>query len=119
MEICGGLITAYQHGVWAARSSIRVCKSCKKTETDEQRRTAQLMMELMGDSQLMPMANRRAPAPSARFTTRRGSREEKVELENLNVLRSQKRSGGYVAGKRYFDLSWDQRRGFATLTPPP
>ena len=35
--ICGGLITAIQHRVWVARS--RVCKSCKKTESDEQRRT--------------------------------------------------------------------------------
>ena len=28
--ICGGLITAAQHGVWAAKSGVRVCKSCKK-----------------------------------------------------------------------------------------
>ena len=53
--ICGGLITAIQHGVWVARSGVRVCKSCKKTESNEQRRTAQLLMDLMGDSQSMPM----------------------------------------------------------------
>ena len=61
--ICGGLITAFQHGVWVARSGVQVCKSCKKTESDEQLRTAHLLMELMGDSQSMPMNNRRAPSP--------------------------------------------------------
>ena len=84
--ICGGLITAFQHGVWAVRSGAWVCRSCKKTESDEQLRTAQLLMELMGDSQSMPMNNRRAPAPHARYTVRRGNKEEKVELETMNVL---------------------------------
>ena len=46
VEICGGLITAFQHGVWVARSGVRVCKSCRKTESDEQLRTAQLLMDL-------------------------------------------------------------------------
>ena len=80
LGICGGLITAIQHGAWIARSGVRVCKSCKKTESDDQRRTAQLLMDLMGDSQSMPMNNRRAPPPHVRYTTRFGNREEKVEL---------------------------------------
>ena len=84
--ICGGLITAIQHGVWVARSGVRVCKSCKKTESDEQRRTAQLLMDLMGDSQSMPMNNRRAPPPEVRYTSRHGHKEEKVELESLNRI---------------------------------
>ena len=79
--ICGGLITAVQHGVWVTRSGVRVCKSCKKTESDEQWRTAQLLMDLMGDSQSMPMNNRRAPPPEVRYTSRNRNREEKVELE--------------------------------------
>ena len=85
--ICGGLITAAQHGVWAARSGVRVCKSCKKpTETDEQLRTAQLLVELMGDAQSMPMNNRRRPPPpNVRYTAGLG-KEEKVELETMNVL---------------------------------
>ena len=85
MGICGGLITAIQHGVWFAKSGVRVCKSCKKSESDEQLRTAQLLMELMGDSQSMPMNNRRAPPPptGVRFTARNGNQEEKVELEPL------------------------------------
>ena len=85
--ICGGLITAAQHGVWAAKSGVRVCKSCKKTtETDEQLRTAQLLVELMGDAQSMPMNNRRGPPPNVRYTARQGNKEEKVELETMNVL---------------------------------
>ena len=42
-------------------------------------------MELMGDSQSMPMNNRRAPPPptGVRFTDRNGNQEEKVELELL------------------------------------
>ena len=84
--ICGGLITVFQHGVWAARSGVRVCKSCKKTESDEQLRTAQLLMELMGDSQSMPMNNRRAPTRNVRFTARKGNKEEKVESETMNML---------------------------------
>jgi len=83
--ICGGLITAFQLGVWVARSGVRVCKSCKKTESDEQLRTAHLLMEL-GDSQSMPMNNRRAPPPNVRYTTRHGHKEEKVEMETLNAL---------------------------------
>jgi len=83
--ICGGLITAFQHGAWVARSGVRVCKSCKKTESDEQLRTAHLLMEL-GDSQSMPMNNRRAPRPNVRYTTRQGHKEEKVEMETLNAL---------------------------------
>ena len=83
--ICGGLITAFQQGVWVARSGVRVCKSCKKTESDEQLRTAHLLMEL-GDSQSMPMNNRRAPRPNVRYTTRQGHKEEKVEMETLNAL---------------------------------
>ena len=79
--ICGGLITAVEHGAWIARSGVRVCKSCKKTESDKQRRTTQLLMNLMGDSQSMPMNNRRAPPPEVRYTTRQRNREEKVELE--------------------------------------
>ena len=85
--ICGGLITAVQHGVWAAKSGVRVCKSCKKTtETDEQLRTAQLLVELMGDAQSMPMNNRRGPPPNVRYTSRQGNKEEKVELETMNML---------------------------------
>ena len=80
--ICGGLITAFKHRVWVARSGVRVCKSCKKTESDEQLRTAQLLMDLMGDSQ----SNRRAPPPNVRYTTRQGHKEEKVEMETLNTL---------------------------------
>ena len=85
--ICGGLITAAQHGVWAAKSGVRVCKSCRKTtETDEQLRTAQLLVELMGDAQSMPMNNRRGPPPNVRYTARQGNKEEKVELETMNML---------------------------------
>ena len=73
---CGGLITAIQHGVWVAKSGVRVCKSCKKTESDEQGRTAQLLMDLMGDSQSMPMNNRRAPPPEIRYTSRSENRED-------------------------------------------
>ena len=81
--ICGGLITAFQHGAWAARSGVRVCKSCKKTQSDEELRTAHLLMELMGDSQSMPMNNRRAPPPDVRYTSRFGNKEEKVEITEL------------------------------------
>ena len=64
--ICGGLITAFQHGAWAVKSGAKLCKSCKrKTPSDEELRTANLLMELMGDSQSMPMNNRRA-APDVR-----------------------------------------------------
>ena len=35
--ICRGLIMAIHHGVWVAKSGVRVCKSCKKTESDERR----------------------------------------------------------------------------------
>ena len=81
------IITAAQHGVWAARSGVRVCKSCRKTtESDEQLRTAQLLMELMGDSQSMPMNNRRGPPPNVIYTARQGNKEEKVELETMNML---------------------------------
>ena len=82
--IFGGLITAIQHRVWVAKSGVRVCKSCKKAESDEQRRTAQ--MDLMGDSQLMPMNNRRAPPSEVRYTSRNRHKEEKVELEPLNRI---------------------------------
>ena len=112
--ICGGLITAFI--VWAVRSGARVCRSCKKTESEEQLRTAQLLMELMGDSQLMPMNNRRAFAPSASYTARQGNREEKVELGTMNVLWSQKRSGVHVAGEWCVDLSCSQEGG---VYPPP
>ena len=82
--ICGGLITAFQHGVWAAKSGARVCKSCKKKpQSDEELRTAHLLMELMGDSQSMPMNNRRAPPPDVRYTSRFGNKEEKVEITEL------------------------------------
>ena len=74
--ICRGLITAIHHGVWVAKSGVRVCKSCKKTESDEQGRTAQLLMDLMGDSQSMPMNNRRAPPPEIRYTSRSENRED-------------------------------------------
>ncbi len=85
--ICGGLITAFQHGVWAAKSGARVCKSCKKKpQSDEELRTANLLMELMGDSQSMPMNNRRAPPPDVRYTTRFGNKEEKVEITELPRL---------------------------------
>ena len=81
--ICGGLITALQHGAWVARSGVRVCRSCKKKESEDNRRTAQLLMDLMGDSQSMPMNNRRAPPPDVRYTSRFGNKEEKVELTEL------------------------------------
>ena len=57
-----------------------------KTKSDEQRWTAQLLMDLMGDSQSMPMNNRRAPSPEVRYTSRNGHKEEKVELEPLNRI---------------------------------
>ena len=75
--ICGGLITAFQHGAWVARSGVRVCKSCKKTESDDQVRTAHLLMEFMGDSQSMPMNNRRAPPPDVRYTSRFGTKRKR------------------------------------------
>ena len=81
--ICGGLITAMQHGAWIAKSGMRVCKSCKKRESEDNRRTAQLLMDLMGDSQSMPMNNRRPPPPDVRYTSRFGNKEEKVELTEL------------------------------------
>ena len=81
--ICGGLITALQHGAWIAKSGMRVCKSCKKKESEDNRRTAQLLMDLMGDSQSMPMNNKRAPPPDVRYTSRFGNKEEKVELTEL------------------------------------
>ena len=85
--ICGGIITAVHYGAWAAKSRVRVFKSCKKTESDEQLRTAQLLMDLMGDSQSMPMNNKRTPSQEVRYTLRRGNKEEKVELEpSLNCL---------------------------------
>ena len=63
---------------------MRVCKSCKKTtETDEQLRTAQLLVELMGDAQSMPMNNRRSPPPPNVRYTAGHDQEEKVEM---NVL---------------------------------
>jgi len=37
--ICRGIITAVHYDAWAAKSGVRVCKSCKKTESDEQLRT--------------------------------------------------------------------------------
>jgi len=81
--ICGGLITAFQHGVWAAKSGARVCKSCKKkAPSDDELRTANLLMELMGDSQSMPMNNRRV-TPDVRYTSRFGNKEEKVEMTEL------------------------------------
>ena len=84
--ICGGIITAVQHGAWVARSGVRICKSCKKTASDERWRTAQLLMDLMGDSKSMPMNNRRAPPPEVRYTSRSGNKE-KVELDpSLNRL---------------------------------
>ena len=44
-------------------------------------------MDLMGDSQSMPMNNRRAPSQEVRYTSRKGNKEEKVELEpSLNRL---------------------------------
>ena len=58
----------------------------KTTESDEQLRTAQLLVELMGDAQLMPMNNRRGPPPNVRYTARQGNKEEKVELETMNML---------------------------------
>ena len=81
--ICGGLITAVQHGAWIARSGVKVCKSCKKKESEDNRRTAQLLMDLMGDSQSMPMNNKRVPPPDVRYTSRFGNKEEKVELTEL------------------------------------
>ena len=81
--ICGGLITALQHGAWVARSGIKVWKTCKKKESEDNRRTAQLLMDLMGDSQSMPMNYRRAPPPDVRYTSRYGNKEEKVELTEL------------------------------------
>jgi hypothetical protein len=81
--ICGGLITAFQHGAWAVKSGAKLCKSCKrKTPSDEELRTANLLMELMGDNQSMPMNNRRAP-PDVRYTSRFGNKEEKVEITEL------------------------------------
>ena len=77
--ICGGIITAVHYGVWAARSGVLVCKSCKKSESEEQLRTAQLLIDLMGDSQSMPM--RRVPTQGVRYTSRSGNAKEKVELE--------------------------------------
>ena len=85
--ICGGLVTVAQHGVWAAKSGVRVCKSCTKTtKSDEQLRTAQLLVELMADAQSMPLNNRRGPPPNVRYTARQGNKEEKVELETMNML---------------------------------
>ena len=66
---------------------ISLSLSLSLTETDEQLRTAQLLVELMGDAQSMPMNNkRRPPPPNVRFTARQGNKEEKVELETMNVL---------------------------------
>ena len=68
-------------------TSASLSLSLSLTETDEQLRTAQLLVELMGDAQSMPMNNkRRPPPPNVRFTARQGNKEEKVELETMNVL---------------------------------
>ena len=62
---------------------ISLSLSLSLTETDEQLRTAQLLV----DAQSMPMNNkRRPPPPNVRFTARQGNKEEKVELETMNVL---------------------------------
>ena len=74
-----GINTAVHYGVWAAKSGVCVCKSCKKSESEEQLRTAQLLMDLMGDSQSMPM--RRVHSQGVRYPSRTGDTDEKVELE--------------------------------------
>ena len=55
----------------------------------------------------MPINNRRAPSQEVRYTSRRGNKEEKVDLEpSLNRLWSLKRSGRHVAGMIGLIFPW-------------
>ena len=57
-------------------TSASLSLSLSLTETDEQLRTAQLLVELMGDAQSMPMNNkRRPPPPNVRYTQQTKTRD--------------------------------------------
>ena len=81
-NVCGNLWGSNNcSSLWSISCEIRVCKSCKKSQTEEQLRTVQLLMDLIGDSQLMPMW--RVHSQGGRYTSRNEDKEEKVELKPL------------------------------------